>query len=92
MLNHIIEFSIKNKLLIGLFTIMLIVYGSYQATQLPIDAVPDITDNQVQVITIAPSFGATDIERLVTYPIEQANSNINGLKEIEAFPGLVCLW
>ena len=85
MLNHIIEFSIKNKLLIGLFTIMLIVYGSYQATQLPIDAVPDITDNQVQVITIAPSFGATDIERLVTYPIEQANSNINGLKEIRSF-------
>lgn len=54
-------------------------------TKLPIDAVPDITNNQVQVITIAPSFGATDIERLVTYPIEQANSNINGLKEIRSF-------
>ncbi|MBK8403043.1 MAG: CusA/CzcA family heavy metal efflux RND transporter [Saprospiraceae bacterium] len=85
MLNHIIEFSIKNKLLIGLFTIILIVYGLYQVTKLPIDAVPDITNNQVQVITIAPSFGATDIERLVTYPIEQANSNINGLKEIRSF-------
>ena len=60
MLNHIIEFSIKNKLLIGLFTIILIVYGLYQVTKLPIDAVPDITNNQVQVITIAPSFGATD--------------------------------
>ena len=85
MLNKIIEFSIRNKLIVGLFIIALIGYGSYQFTKLPIDAVPDITDNQVQVITIAPSFGATDIERLVTFPIEQANNNIPGLKEIRSF-------
>ncbi|HTM67326.1 MAG TPA: CusA/CzcA family heavy metal efflux RND transporter [Flavipsychrobacter sp.] len=85
MLNKIIEFSIKNKLIIGLFVLGLIGYGSYQFTKLPIDAVPDITDNQVQVITIAPSFGATDIERLVTFPIEQANSNIPGMKQIRSF-------
>jgi cobalt-zinc-cadmium resistance protein CzcA len=85
MLNAIIEFSVKNKLIIGLFVIGLVGYGSYQATKLPIDAVPDITNNQVQVITVAPSFGATDIERLVTFPIEQANSNIKGLKEIRSF-------
>ena len=85
MLTHIIEFSIRNKLIIGLFVTALIGYGSYQITKLPIDAVPDITDNQVQVITVAPSFGATDIERLVTFPIEQANSNINGIKEIRSF-------
>ena len=85
MLNKIIEFSIKNKLIIGLFIIALIGYGSYQFTQLPIDAVPDITDNQVQIITSAPSLGATDIERLITFPIEQANSNIPGLKEIRSF-------
>ena len=63
----------------------LIGYGSYQFTKLPIDAVPDITNNQVQVITIAPSFGATDIERLVTFPIEQVNNNIAGMKEIRSF-------
>lgn len=85
MLNHIIGFAIKNKLIIGLFVLALVAYGSYQLTKLPIDAVPDITDNQVQVITIAPSFGATDIERLVTFPIEQANSNISGIKEIRSF-------
>ncbi len=85
MLNKIIEFSIKNKLIIGLFVIGLIVFGGYQLTKLPIDAVPDITNNQVQVITMAPSFGATDIERLVTFPIEQANNNIAGLKEIRSF-------
>jgi heavy metal efflux system protein len=85
MLNKIIAFSIKNKLIIGLFIISLIGYGSYQFTKLPIDAVPDITNNQVQVITAAPSLGATDIERLITFPIEQANSNIPGLKEIRSF-------
>ena len=85
MLNKIIEFSIKNKLIVGLFTLALISYGIFQFTKLPIDAVPDITDNQVQVITSAPSLGATDIERLITFPIEQANSNIPGLKEIRSF-------
>ena len=85
MLTKIIEFSVRNKLIIGLFVLALIGYGTYQATKLPIDAVPDITNNQVQVITIAPSFGATDIERLVTFPIEQANSNISGMKEIRSF-------
>lgn len=85
MLNAIIGFAIRNKLIVGLFVIALIGYGSYQFTKLPIDAVPDITNNQVQVITIAPSFGATDIERLVTFPIEQANNNISGLKEIRSF-------
>ncbi|MGV9003672.1 CusA/CzcA family heavy metal efflux RND transporter [Flavobacterium sp.] len=85
MLNKIIEFSIKNKLIIGLFTLALVGFGIYETTKLPIDAVPDITNNQVQVITIAPSFGATDIERLVTFPVEQANSNISGMKEIRSF-------
>ena len=66
-------------------TFALIVYGAYEVTRLPIDAVPDITNNQVLVITQAPSYGATDIERLVTFPIEQANSNIPGLTEIRSF-------
>ena len=85
MLTKIIEFSVKNKLIIALLILGLIGIGSYQVSKLPIDAVPDITNNQVQVITIAPSFGASDIERLVTFPIEQANSNISGLKEIRSF-------
>ncbi len=85
MLNKIIAFSIKNKLIIGLFILALIGYGSYQITKLPIDAVPDITNNQVQVITSVPSLGAPDVERLITFPIEQANINIPGLKEIRSF-------
>lgn len=85
MLTRIIDFSIKNKLIIGLFTIFLIGFGVYELKHLPIDAVPDITDNQTQIITVAPSLGAPDIERLITFPIEQANSNIPGLKEMRSF-------
>ena len=85
MLNKIIAYSIKNKLIIGLFIISLIGWGTFELTRLPIDAVPDITDNQVQVITVSPSLGATDIERLVTFPIEQACSSIPGTKQIRSF-------
>lgn len=85
MLNKIIVFSVGHKFIIGLFVIGLLGLGVYETTKLPIDAVPDITNNQVQVITVAPSFGATDIERLITFPIEQANSNISGMTEIRSF-------
>ena len=85
MLNKIIAYSIKNKLIIGLFVIALVGWGVYEVTKLPIDAVPDITDNQVQVITVSPSLGANDIERLVTFPIEQACSSIPGTKQIRSF-------
>ncbi len=85
MLNKIIAYSIKNKLIIGLFIIALIGWGVFETTRLPIDAVPDITDNQVQVITVSPSLGANDIERLVTFPIEQACSSIPGTKQIRSF-------
>lgn len=85
MLQSIINFSVRNKLLVGLFVLALVVWGSYQLTRLPIDAVPDITDNQVQVITVSPALGAPDVERLITFPIEQACSNIPGLKDIRSF-------
>lgn len=87
MLNKIVEFSIKNKLIIGLFVLALIGYGIYEVRKLPIDAVPDITNNQVQVITVAPALGAPDVERLITFPIEQVNNNNNipGLIELRSF-------
>ena len=81
MLHTIIQFSVKNKLVIGVLMLLWIAYGSYQVTRLPIDAVPDITNNQVQVITTAPSLGAEDVERFITFPIEQSISNIPGIKE-----------
>ncbi len=85
MLNKIIEFSIKNKLIITLFTLGLIIYGLFEVKKLPIDAVPDITDNQVQIITVSPSLGAPDVERFITFPLEQANNNIAGIKQMRSF-------
>ncbi|OMP77133.1 CusA/CzcA family heavy metal efflux RND transporter [[Flexibacter] sp. ATCC 35208] len=85
MLNKIISFSVKNKLIIGLFVIALIGWGTFEVTRLPIDAVPDITDNQVQVLTVSPALGAPDVERLITFPIEQSCSNIPGLKQLRSF-------
>jgi cobalt-zinc-cadmium resistance protein CzcA len=85
MLHSIIHFSIRNKLIVGIFTLGLIVWGGYSVTQLPIDAVPDITNNQVQVLTVSPSLSATDIERLVTFPVEQTMATIPGISEIRSF-------
>ncbi len=85
MLNRIITFSISNKLIIGIGVVALIVWGVFSYKSLPVDAVPDITNNQVQVITTVPSSGAEDIERLVTYPIEQTMASIPGIEEIRSF-------
>jgi len=85
MLDKIIAFSIKNKLFIGLLAISLIAWGSYSLKQLPIDAVPDITNNQVQIFTSSPSNGAEDIERLVTFPVEQSMSTIPDVEEVRSF-------
>ncbi|MCG8893972.1 CusA/CzcA family heavy metal efflux RND transporter [Tenacibaculum finnmarkense] len=85
MLDNIIKFSIKNKLIIGAFVLVLIGWGIYSLKQLPIDAVPDITNNQVQIITSAPSQSAQDIERLVTFPIEMTMSSIPNIEEVRSF-------
>ena len=85
MLDKIIHYSIRNKLVVGLFTIALIIWGSYSLMNLPIDAVPDITNNQVQVLTVAPSQSALDIERLVTFPVEQTMATIPGIEEMRSF-------
>ena len=85
MLNSIISFSIKNKVFIGLLTVGLILWGGYSVTQLPIDAVPDITNNQVQVLTVSPSLAANEIERLVTFPVEQTMATIPNITEMRSF-------
>lgn len=85
MLNAIIRFSVRNKLIIILLTLGLIIWGGISFKKLPIDAVPDITDNQVQVITTSSSLAAPEVERLITFPIEQATANIPGMKESRSF-------
>lgn len=84
MINRIIDFSINNKFIIGLFTVVLIGAGIWSMTEVPVDAQPDITNNQVQVITQAPNLGTEDIEQFVTYPVEIAMSNLPGVNEIRS--------
>ncbi|WP_138992768.1 CusA/CzcA family heavy metal efflux RND transporter [Larkinella sp. C7] len=85
MLDSIIRFSIRNKLIIGLLTLALVVWGGYSLSHLPIDAVPDITNNQVQIITRSPALAAQEVERLITFPIEQTMATIPGIAEIRSF-------
>lgn len=84
MINKIIRFSIKNKFAIGLFTIALIIYGSFSLSQLPIDAVPDITNNQVQVITVSPTLASQEVEQFVTYPIERSMATLPDVVEMRS--------
>jgi cobalt-zinc-cadmium resistance protein CzcA len=84
MLNHIISFSIRNKLIVGLLTLAWVVWGGFELTRLPIDALPDITSNQVQAITVTPTLASPEVERLITFPVEQACSSIPGIREIRS--------
>ena len=84
MINKIILFSIKNKAFIWLMTIALVVGGIYSMTKVPLDAVPDITNNQVLVITTAPNLGTEDIEKFVTYQVELAVANLPDVVEIRS--------
>ena len=85
MLDSIIRFSIQNKLIIGLLTLGLVVWGGYSLSRLPIDALPDITNNQVQIITPSPALSATDVERLISFPVEQAMSVLPDLVEVRSY-------
>ena len=84
MLNAIIRFSIRNKIIIGLLTVALIIWGVWSAMRIPIDANPDITNNQVQIITSSPSLATQEVEQFVSFPIEQKLTNIPNLIELRS--------
>ncbi len=84
MIDAVIRFSIRNKAIVGLFTVLLIANGGWSLTQLPIDAVPDITNNQVQVITYAPTLAAQEVEQFITAPIERSMASLPDLVEIRS--------
>jgi cobalt-zinc-cadmium resistance protein CzcA len=88
MIERIIQFSIKNKFIVGLFVFALIGWGTYSLTRLPIDAIPDITNNQVQVIAIAPSLAVQEVESFITAPIEVAVANIPDIIELRSISRL----
>ncbi|MBA4745527.1 MAG: CusA/CzcA family heavy metal efflux RND transporter [Muricauda sp.] len=84
MFSKIINFSIKNKFIVLLFTAAIALVGLYSLSQIPIGAVPDITNNQVQVLTTSNSLSTQDMEKFVTYPIELEMANLPGVKEIRS--------
>lgn len=84
MLSRIIEFSIKKKFIVLLFTLILIGFGLYSLTQISIGAVPDVTNNQVQVITTSRSLSTQDMEQFITYPVELEMANLPGVLEIRS--------
>tara|TARA_R110002012_G_scaffold66614_1_gene173938 strand:+ start:17000 stop:21346 length:4347 start_codon:yes stop_codon:yes gene_type:complete len=84
MFSKIISFSIRNKFIVLLFTAAIALVGLYSLSQIPIGAVPDVTNNQVQVITTSRSLSTQDMEKFVTYPVELEMANLPGVKEIRS--------
>lgn len=84
MLDRIIQWSISNKFLIALFIAAWVGFGIYSLANLPIGAVPDVTNNQVQVITTSRNLATEDVEKFLTYPIELEMANLPGIKEIRS--------
>lgn len=81
MFEKIIKFSIGHKAIICILTIALIIWGSISLYNLPFDSTPDITNNQVQVISQAPALGAQEVEQTITTPVEMALANIPNVIE-----------
>ena len=84
MLNRILEFSLGNRFLIIVITLLLIVGGVISMLRLPVDAVPDVTPNQVQILTNSPGLGPVEVEQLITFPVETAVSGLPGIEGIRS--------
>jgi cobalt-zinc-cadmium resistance protein CzcA len=84
MLSSIIQFSLRNKFAVLLFTLLIAVAGVYSLVHIPIGAVPDVTNNQVQVITTSRNLSTQDMERFITYPVELEMANLPGVQEIRS--------
>lgn len=84
MFRKIVHFSVRKKLFVALMTLIVLAAGIYSMLTLPIDAVPDITNNQVQVVTVSPTLAPQEVEQLITFPVEVAMSNIMNVKEIRS--------
>lgn len=84
MLNSLFEFSLRNRFLVLVFVGLIVAAGFYAMRQLPIDAVPDVTPNQVQILTDSPGLGPVEVEKFITFPVETALSGLPGITLIRS--------
>ena len=84
MIEKIVQYSINHKLIILLFTLAMVIFGIYSLSQIPIGAVPDVTNNQVQVISTSRNLSTEDVEKYLTYPVELEMANLPGVQEIRS--------
>ena len=84
MFQKIIALSLRNKFIVLLGTVFLVIAGMVSLRNIPLDAVPDITNNQVQVVTVSPSLATEEVEQFITYPIEIAMANLPGRLEVRS--------
>lgn len=85
MIGRILSLSVRARWLVAFLTLLVVGFGAWQITKLPIDAVPDVTNRQVQISTFAPTLGPVDIEKQVTFPVETALAGIPGLQMTRSF-------
>jgi cobalt-zinc-cadmium resistance protein CzcA len=84
MINRIIEFALRQRVFVMIGAVALIAAGVWSAARLPIDAVPDITNVQVQINTVVPALSPEEVEHQVTFPIETEMAGLQGLEEIRS--------
>jgi len=84
MLAKIISYSVRNPLIVGIGIALLIGSGVFSLTKIPLDAVPDITSNQVQIVTQSPALSAEEVEQFITYPLELTVQNLPGVEEVRS--------
>src|SRR3954466_15458033 len=97
MLERLLSFAVQRRWMVVLFTLLIAAYGVFSLRRLPIDAVPDITNNQIQINTVAGALSPLEIEKQVTFPVETALAGIPGLQYTRSlsrngFSGVAAVW
>ena len=84
MIYKIIDFSVRNKLITGVLLLIFVTWGIYSFNRLSVDALPDVTNNQVQVITNSPNLATQEVEQFITFPLETEFKSLQGLVELRS--------
>ncbi len=84
MVNHVIDWALNNRFIVALLSLVILGLGAFSAMSIPLDAVPDLTNVQVQILTNSPALGPVEVEQFITFPIENAMSGVPKVEEIRS--------